>query len=154
MDKSLPSGFDPRGHGRIETRIIAVRPIPSRLDQTWPGLSRICRLERRRELRDRCTRQVVYAITSLAAERADAAALLALARRHWAIENRLFHVKDVTFREDHCRVRCGQAPAALAHLRNAALTLIRSLGLQPRAAREGFAAAHHKAVQAVIKPMN
>ena len=143
-----------KGHGRIETRSIAVRAIPSRLDQTWPGAARICRIERRRELRDRCTRQVVYAITSLAAERADAAALLALARRHWAIENRLFHVKDVTFREDHCRVRCGQAPAALAHLRNAALTLIRSLGLQPRAAREGFAAAHHKAVQAVIKPMN
>jgi hypothetical protein len=140
-----------KGHGRLETRIIAVRPIPSRLDQTWPAATRICRIERRRELKDRCTRQVIYAITSLPAERADAMALLKLARNHWRIENSLFHVKDVSFQEDACRVRCGQAPAALAHIRNAALNLIRRRGLKPRPAREAFAANHKSAINAVLR---
>ena len=39
-----------KGHGRIETRRIAVRTkLPSRLDQDWPGITAICRIERRRE---------------------------------------------------------------------------------------------------------
>lgn len=139
-----------KGHGRIETRIIAVRAIPSRLDQNWPGATRICRIERRREFKHRCTRQVVYAITSLPAERADAEALLKLARDHWRIENSLFHVKDISFGEDACRVRSDQAPAALAHLRNAALNLIRRRGLKPRPAREAFAANHNTAIAAVL----
>lgn len=139
-----------KGHGRIETRMIAVRPIPARLDRTWPGAHRICRIERRRELSDHCTRQVVYAITSLAPEQADAAALLALARDHWRIENSLFHVKDVSFGEDACRVRSGQAPFVLSHLRNAALNLIRRRNLKPRPAREAFAANHPAAIVAAL----
>lgn len=140
-----------KGHGRLETRLIAVRPIPSRLDRNWPGAARICRIERRRELNDRCTRQVVYAITSLPAERADAATLLTLARDHWRIENSLFHVKDVSFGEDACRVRSAAAPVALAHIRNAALNLIRQRGLTPRPAREAFAANHRAAINAVLR---
>jgi predicted transposase YbfD/YdcC len=139
-----------KGHGRIETRIIAVRAIPSRLDQNWPGATRICRIERRRELKDRCTRQVVYAITSLPAERANAETLLKLARDHWRIENNLFHVKDVSFAEDTCRVRSDQAPAALAHIRNAALNFIRQRGLKPRPAREAFAASYKATIRAVL----
>lgn len=139
-----------KGHGRIETRLIAVRRIPARLDRHWPGASRICRIERRRELADRCARQIVYAITSLPAERADPAALLDLARQHWRIENSLFHVKDVSFAEDACRVRSGQAPAALAHLRNAALNQIRRRGLKPRPAREAFAANSTAAIRAAL----
>ena len=52
-------------HGRIEIRRIAVRPLPSRLDQHWPGLLRVCRIERIRELKTYCERQVIYAITDL-----------------------------------------------------------------------------------------
>ena len=130
--------------------MIAVRPIPSRLDHNWPGAARICRIERRRELKDRCTRQVVYAITSLPAQKADAEQLLLLARNHWRIENSLFHVKDISFGEDACRVRSSQAPAALAHIRNAALNIIRRRRLKPRPAREAFAANHKAAINAVI----
>jgi hypothetical protein len=44
-----------KGHGRLETRLIAVRTkLPSRLDQNWPGLTAICRIERRRELKTYC----------------------------------------------------------------------------------------------------
>lgn len=58
------------------------------------------RLERLRELKDRCSRQIVYAITSIPPEVIDAAGLLALVRAHWQIENRLFLVNDGTFAED------------------------------------------------------
>jgi hypothetical protein len=139
-----------KGHGRIETRRIQVRTrLPARLDQDWPGLTAICRIERLRELKDRCSRQVIYAITSLAPEKLEPAALLQLSRDHWAIENSLFHVRDVTFGEDACRVRTGSAPQALAELRNAALTLIRRTGQQPRSAREAFAEQKWKAIRLV-----
>ena len=139
-----------KAHGRIETRRIAVRPIPARLDRDWPGARQIVRIERLRELKDRCARQLVYAITSLAPDAIDAAQLLELARAHWQIENRLFRVRDGTFAEDACRVRSGNAPAALANLRNASLTLIRKRNLKPKLAREAFAANPKAAIRAVI----
>src|SRR3954447_19452470 len=42
---------------RIEIRRIAVRPPPARLNQNWPGLVRVCRIERIRELKTYCERQ-------------------------------------------------------------------------------------------------
>lgn len=121
--------------------MIAVRTkLPARLNTIWPDLAQIVRIERRRELKTLCQRQVIYAITSLPPERYDAEKLLALARDHWQIENRLFHVRDITFKEDASRIRSGNAPSAVAHLRNAALTVIRKQKLKPRPAREAFAA--------------
>jgi predicted transposase YbfD/YdcC len=140
-----------KGHGRIEIRRIAVRTVlPTRLDQNWPGITAICRIERIRELRDRCSREVIYAITSLPTDKLDAAALLKLSRDHWQIENCLFHVRDVTFREDACRVRSGAAPEALADLRNAALNLIRRRKQKPRDAREAFAENKWTAIRLVM----
>lgn len=131
--------------------MIAVRgKLPGRLDEKWPGLLRVCRIERRRETKTLCSRQVIYAITSIPEERMDAAALLKLARDHWQIENRLFHVRDRTFMEDACRVRSGQAPSALAHLRDAALTIIRGISSDVRDTREAFAASPRRAIRAVM----
>jgi hypothetical protein len=140
-----------KGHGRIETRRIAVRTkLPSRLDQNWPGITAICRIERIRELKDRCSRDCVYAITSIALEDLEPVGLLQLSRNHWGIENRLFHVRDVTFGEDACRVRSGSAPRALADMRSAALTLIRQSGQKPRPAREAFAERKWGAIRLVM----
>jgi hypothetical protein len=83
-------------------------------------------------------------------EAMDAETLLELARAHRQIENRLFRVRDGTFAEDACRVRTGNAPVALAHLRNASLTLIRKRKLKPKPAREAFAANPKAAIRAVI----
>ena len=107
------------------------------------------RIERRRELKTHCTRQIIYAITSIPLGQMDAKAMLGLARDHWQVENRLFHVRDVTFREDACRVRSGTAPQALAHIRDAALNLIRKRNQKPRPAREAFAANPKSAIRAV-----
>lgn len=145
------SGTVEKGHGRLETRLIAVRTkLPSRLDENWPGLTAICRIERRRELKAYCSREVIYAITSLPQEKLDPQALLQLSRDHWQIENSLFHVRDVTFREDACRVRSGSAPQALAEIRNAALTIIRRTGQKPRPAREAFAERKWDAIRLVM----
>lgn len=140
-----------KGHGRIETRRIRVRTkLPARLDENWPGITAICRIERIRELKDRCSREVIYAITSLPADKLAPDALLEIARDHWKIENCLFHVRDVTFREDACRVRTGEAPKVMAELRNATLTLIRQSGQKPRPAREAYAARPRAAIKRVM----
>jgi hypothetical protein len=79
---------------------------------------------RERTIRGVKTTEVVYGITSLSPDRADADALLTLVRDHWKIENELHYVRDVTLREDACRVRSGTAPHVLAAVRNAIVHLL------------------------------
>jgi len=98
-------------------------------------VAQVCRITRERIVRGRKTIETVYAITSLTADQAGPAQLLALSRAHWGIENCLHYVRDVTCREDQTRTRAGGAPQVLAALRNTALTLIRRLGYK---AVEGF----------------
>jgi hypothetical protein len=50
-------------------------------------LAQVCRITRRRAVGAKESVETVYAITSLSAEAADAARLLALSRGHWAIES-------------------------------------------------------------------
>jgi hypothetical protein len=69
-------------------------------------------------------RVVAYGITSLPRERASARRLLALTRRHWGIEA-WFHIRDVTFGEDACRVRSGAAPLILSAMRNLVAQVLR-----------------------------
>ena len=67
-------------------------------------------------------------VTSLSTERANPERLLTLSRGHWAIENRLHWVRDVTFDEDRSQVRTGHGPQLLAALRNMAISLVRLAG--------------------------
>ena len=62
-----------------------------------------------------------------------------------------FHVRDVSFGEDRCRVRTGNAPQALAHLRDKAISTIRKRGLQMRPTREAFAANPKAAIRAILR---
>ncbi len=78
--------------------------------------------------------EVVYGITSLSADRADATALLQYVRDHWLIENQLHYVRDVTLQEDACRVRSGNAPQVLAALRNAIIHLLADVEADSRPA--------------------
>jgi hypothetical protein len=128
-------------HGRHEARLVwaLADPFVNRhagehgaAGAPWPGLRQVCRVERhrtvRRRGRARHEMEVSYAITSLPPERADATALLGYLRGHWSIENRLHHVRDVTFDEDRSQVRCAAAPQVLAACRNLALALLRRAG--------------------------
>lgn len=109
------------------------------LAPSWPGIAQVCRITRRRIVRDKESVETVYAITSLTPDQADAARLLDLSRAHWGIENRLHWVRDVTCREDDARTRSANAPQTLAALRNTALTVIRRLGFKPVEGFEHFA---------------
>jgi hypothetical protein len=91
----------------------------------WPGLAQVFQLQRSRRFSDgRIEQETVYGITSLRPLDAGASRLLALNRTHWSIENNLHRVRDVTFGEDACRVRCGKSPQILAATRNALTHLL------------------------------
>jgi predicted transposase YbfD/YdcC len=93
----------------------------------FPYAAQVARVERTtRHLRTGKLRsEVAYLITSLPADKADAARLLALNRGHWEIENRVHWVRDVTFAEDHSQIRTGSGPQVMATLRNLAISLLR-----------------------------
>lgn len=94
------------------------------LRQKWPGLAQGIEITRERTVKGKTTVEVEYAMTSLKPEEANAQRLSELVREHWGIENRLHHIRDVTFGEDGCRVRKGSAPQVLAAVRNALIHLL------------------------------
>ena len=76
-----------------------------------------CSLSRRQVA---CLRR--YFISSLAGR---ASKVVSAAREHWAIENSLHHVLDVTFNEDASRIRRDNAPENLTILRKIVLNLLK-----------------------------
>lgn len=93
------------GHGRIETRIAEI--IPFRTQCKYPHLHTAVRVNRTRlsKKSGRVSRETSYYVATFAADRFTAAEVQALVRGHWAIENRLHHVKDRTMQEDRCQAR-------------------------------------------------
>lgn len=73
-------------------------------------------------------REVAFGITSLTPEKASPMRLLEIARGHWAIENRLHWVRDVTFDEDRSQARTGVGARTMATLRNLSIGLLRLAG--------------------------
>ena len=92
--------------------------------QLWKGLQQAFCLTRERTIRGQKTVEVIYGITSLSSQKASAAKLLQITRDHWKIENELHYVRDMTMREDACRVRSGSAPQVLAAVRNCVVHLL------------------------------
>ena len=118
-----------KGHGRHETRELwASTALNAYL--TFPHVAQVFCLRRTTVVLATGTprTETVYGLTSLTPAQADPARLLALVRGHWAIENRLHWVRDVTFDEDRSQVRTGAGPQAMATLRNVAISLLRRAG--------------------------
>jgi hypothetical protein len=126
-------------HGRYETRTLWAIASPAlnayagasgSRGEAWPGLAQVCRIQRVVRERARKTgewrlrAEVAYAVTSLPPARATAGQLLRRWRGHWAIENGLHWVRDVTFGEDASPIHLGQAPELFAVLRNSAIALL------------------------------
>jgi len=136
-------------HGRQEIRKLETTAALNEY-LGWPGVKQVCRISRMRVIRGKASEETVYAITSLAAKKASAADLLRLSRAHWGIENRLHYVRDMSFREDECRVRKGAQ--ALAALRNLALTVFRRLGVGSiPAAMEYFQENRHAVIKLLLR---
>jgi predicted transposase YbfD/YdcC len=125
-----------KGHGRTETRKLETTAALT-LHGKWPGLAQGLRITRTRTVKGVKTTEVHYGVTSLTEREADAKRLLGLVRGHWQIENGLHWVRDVTLGEDKCRVRKGNAPQALAALRNAVVHLVSG----PEYAKQGLSRA-------------
>jgi predicted transposase YbfD/YdcC len=98
---------------------------------SWPGLRQVLKLERvvSHKRTGEVRRETAYAITSLGPEQASPRELIKLWREHWHIENKLHWVRDVTFDEDRSQVRAGHIAQVMAAFRNAAISLMRSLGV-------------------------
>lgn len=118
-----------KGHGRLERRTVT---CTDDLDDylTWPGVQQVLRrtCERTSLRTGEVSTSVTYALTSLPARVASASMLAELWRGHWAIENRVHYVRDVTFGEDAHQMHIGNAPQALAALRNAIMNRLRAAG--------------------------
>jgi len=113
-----------KGHGRIETRRCYVF---DQLDclykpQQWPGLRSFVVLESERQIGDKTTREQRVYISSLAA---DAQKISHAIRSHWAVENRLHWVMDVSLNDDQMRARTKAAAHNLAIVRHITVNLIR-----------------------------
>ena len=134
-----------KGHGRLETRQCWVITDPDCLDylqnrQQWANLNAVVKVTAQRETATGTTVHSRYYISSLAR---PAQTLLEVTRRHWGIENSLHWSLDVTFREDHSRVRKDSGPQNLAVLRQIALNLLKQetslkRGLQGKRLKAGW----------------
>ena len=120
-----------KGHGRLETRSVAVcRDLAWLVTsaERWPGLA--CVLQATRERTDLSTgktsRETSYYIGSN--PDATAAEMAHTIRRHWSIENELHWVLDMAFQEDHARHRARNTAQNMTTLRHFALNLVRRDG--------------------------
>ena len=116
-----------KAHGRIEIRKCWVITDPMAFEYIrhydgWADLRGIVRVERERRLPDKVEQETAYYITSSSA---CAETLLHATRQHWAVENSLHWVMDVTFQEDQMRTRNGDSPQNLVVLRHIALNILK-----------------------------
>lgn len=129
-----------KGHGRAETRSHLVMDAPEEVKALFPPAEQVSRVVRTRTVtfwlgdghtRTRVTRtgtETVYLIITMPAREAPPEHIAVYIRRHWSIENRVHHVRDVTLREDSSQVKTGSRPRVLVSLRNLSTGLIRQSG--------------------------
>lgn len=113
------------GHHRREKRevtAVALNQIGGLYKQDqWSGLQTIVRVVRTRYLWNKTEKEVMFYLSSLSP---DALRLGKAIRQHWSIENQLHWVLDVTFGEDACRIRTGNAPENIALLKRWSINLL------------------------------
>lgn len=131
--KSLPWNAIPvssstgnRGHGRLERRTVKATEVDGGLG--FPHATQVLQVRRTVTRRGRKTVEVVYLITSMPMASTAPSQVADWIRGHWAIENRLHWVRDVTFDEDRCTIRTGTGPQVMATIRNTAVSILRLAG--------------------------
>jgi predicted transposase YbfD/YdcC len=111
--------------GRHELRTIQVLPTPPGL--RFPHVGQVFLVERTVTVKGKTSYQAMLYVTSLTADQASAADLLAYVRGHWTVEA-LHWIRDVTFAEDASHARTGNAPRVMATIRNTVISLLRATG--------------------------
>lgn len=120
-----------KGHGRIERRICYVADDLNWLGQRsdWCDLKTIAMVESQVIVGNESITEQRYFISSLPPNAKEMAEAI---RSHWAIENSLHWVLDVTMGEDLSRVRKDHAPENMAIVRHIVLNLLRGAKSQFR----------------------
>jgi predicted transposase YbfD/YdcC len=121
-----------KGHGRIEQRTVTVAREVDWLegDRRFPGevrlpnIATIVRVGSRAELKDHGRFETRYYVSSATLSAARAAEAV---HSHWAIENSLHWVLDVTFGDDQSRLRKGHGAKNMAVVRHFAINLVRAV---------------------------
>jgi predicted transposase YbfD/YdcC len=140
------------GHGRLTIRQLSTSAeLNLALANEWRDVAQVFLLERWVTRQGKTTYESVCGMTSLSADEASPAKLLALVRAHWYIENRCHWRRDATLGEDRCTVRQPQVATVLAVLNSAILALFDQLKItNARTARRTFAARPHTALALLI----
>lgn len=90
--------------------------------QEWEKIESVLRIKSTRTLKGKTSIEERYYLSSLPA---DAVKLARCVRCHWGVENKVHYVMDVTFDEDHSRMRVGHAAENMSLIRRFALNLVR-----------------------------
>ena len=113
------------GHGRIVAQRCSVLPATGVVPEAdWPGCAVIARIDSLRQVKGKASElEQRYYISS---RQLTPAELAQAVRSHWAIENQLHWVLDVTMREDASTVRKDNAPENLSLLKKIILNILRT----------------------------
>jgi predicted transposase YbfD/YdcC len=128
----VPIGHQARdaGHGRRETRTVKAVTLHTPGGIAFSHAQQAIRITRTRTrtATGKTSRETAYLTISLPAADAHPVDLQQWIRAEWQIENKIHHVRDVTFREDSHQARTGTGPAVMATLRNTAIGFHRTNG--------------------------
>ena len=107
-----------KSHGRLEERKLTSSELLNDY-LPWPYVGQVFMVRRKRTKSNGIEEtETVYGVTSLRREEAEAEQLLGLVRGHWHIENKLFHRRDATLREDALHTKYSALAQAMAVLNN------------------------------------
>jgi predicted transposase YbfD/YdcC len=114
-----------KGHGRVETRKAFVLKDIAWLRERhpqWQTIQSVIRLDSKRKIKGIVSEETRYYVSS---EELTASKAISIIRSHWAIENSVHWVLDMSFGEDQSRIRQQNAPQNMAIVRHIALNLIK-----------------------------
>lgn len=120
-----------KGHGRLEVREIwTSTQMNEYYAKDWAGIAQVFMIRRTVREKGEERIQIVCGITNLPRKTAEASRILELNQKHWSVENRLHHRRDVTLGEDASQVRIKGAPETLAVINSGILALMDYLGVK------------------------
>lgn len=90
--------------------------------EKWPDLKSFIQVKASREINNEKSEETRWYFGSLKNNVSEAARAI---RAHWGVENNLHHVLDVTFKEDHMRMRIKHAAENMAFLRRMAINMLK-----------------------------
>lgn len=109
--------------GRTELRSVSVSENIEGISDQWIGLNQLISIQRIINTKGKKTEETAYFISS---KQSNAFAYNEGIRLHWAIENSLHYVKDVTLKEDASKIRTGNAPQNISTIKNISMNILRT----------------------------